>query len=240
MRARRTRAASLLILAPVLVLKPLYGIGGFTAVLLGLVLALLIARLLHGRLAALETRADAGARGAEPEAHVYARALTEIYRLNLVPAVMRSATHPHLYDRLVALGAPPAYPRPPPPSRSARFGLMGLVAACILVFALWASFVPFVRNRPWVVVALDGGDAWTVGDLALARHEAGQYDEAAMLYGAASAIRPWSARWPAYQSMSLAAAGRIEDAERALAEAERRGAEPDLVADARQRIERRR
>jgi len=240
-RARRTRAASLLVLAPVLVLKPLYGTGGLTGVLLGIVLALLIGRLLRGRLAALETRADAGAKAAEPGKGVYARALTEIYRLNLVPVVMRGTIHPHLYDRLVALGAPPAYPRPPAPSRTRGLALWGLIVACTVLLCTWGPFAAVLcRTGPLTTFVLDGGGARTAAKLALRHHQAGRYEEAATLYGAAAALEPDRPQWPAHQSISFAAAGRIEEAERAFAEAQRRGAAADLLAPARELIESRR
>ena len=64
-------------------------------------------------------RADALSSANEGESGTYARALEHLYQLNLVPAVVRQkhAVHPHLYDRLLAAGVVPAYPRPSPPSR---------------------------------------------------------------------------------------------------------------------------
>lgn len=235
-RARRTRTAGVLVLAPLMLMKPLSAAGGLTAVLLGALLALLIGMLLHKSLAALETRADAGAGDSEPEKGTFARALTELHRLNLIPVVLRGTVHPHLYDRLVALGAPPAYPRPRPPSRAIGLALVGLVVACALVLAWWGGVAAVLCDDPWAAVALDGGGAQSAGDLALARHAAGRYDEAATFYGAAAVLDPWSPHWPAYRAMSLAAAGRIEEAERALADAERLGLEADQVAETRERI----
>jgi hypothetical protein len=51
-------------------------------------------------------------------------------------------------------------------------------------------------------------------------------------------LDPEEPDWPAYEAMSLAAAGRIEEAERALAEAERLGLGGDHMAGTRAEIER--
>ncbi len=67
---------------------------------------------------AMEKRADQFALKASPEPAVYARALERLYRLNRMPAVQpgNNASHPHLYDRMLAAGVTPDYARPEPPS----------------------------------------------------------------------------------------------------------------------------
>ena len=47
------------------------------------------------------------------------RHLERQHELNLHPVVSitRGSRDPHLYDRMVAAGIPPAYPRPKPPSK---------------------------------------------------------------------------------------------------------------------------
>lgn len=65
----------------------------------------------------LEKRADKAARR-DADSPVYARALERLHRRNLAPAVLApnaSRTHPDLYDRMVAAGFTPDYPRPKPP-----------------------------------------------------------------------------------------------------------------------------
>jgi len=117
-------------------------------------------------------------------------------------------------------------------------------AASAIAAAVWGPLAATCAEpRSWTAAVLCGQDAWfaaPLGDLARARHAGRRYDEAARIYAAAAALEPRAPKWPAYQSMSLAAAGRIDEAERALAEAERRGAGADLVAEARGRIDRRR
>ncbi|HEX2671210.1 MAG TPA: M48 family metalloprotease, partial [Polyangiaceae bacterium] len=64
----------------------------------------------------LEEHADRAAAHHGQGEGSYASALERIYELNLIPAVTSTRqTHPHLYDRLIASGASPAFPRPRPP-----------------------------------------------------------------------------------------------------------------------------
>jgi len=67
----------------------------------------------------MERRADAMATVHEgPSPGTYARALERLYQINQMPAVMPGKrTHPNLYDRLLAAGVTPAYPRPAAPAR---------------------------------------------------------------------------------------------------------------------------
>ena len=67
----------------------------------------------------MERRADSMATVHEgPSPGTYARALERLYQINQMPAVMPGKrTHPNLYDRLLAAGVTPAYPRPAAPAR---------------------------------------------------------------------------------------------------------------------------
>jgi Zn-dependent protease with chaperone function len=103
-------------LFPLLFLKPAlcaYGLAGFG--LLGVSLALAwVTRKPRRR---MEKRADKAAIELQNAKGVYSRALENIYRRNQIPAVSmsRRATHPHLYDRLLAAGIQPDFERPKPP-----------------------------------------------------------------------------------------------------------------------------
>jgi hypothetical protein len=76
-----------------------------------------------------------------------------MYEGNLVPAVLRGRrlTHPHLYDRLVAAGLAPAYPRPAPPSETRA--ALAAVASVVVALAACAGL--------WQVASQAG---WAVGD----------------------------------------------------------------------------
>jgi Zn-dependent protease with chaperone function len=80
----------------------------------------------------METRADKVAHEADPQR--YALTLERIYELNMVPAVLlrRGAAHQDLYDRLLAAGVTPAYPRPERPSRDRqRLGLIAMMVVAV-------------------------------------------------------------------------------------------------------------
>jgi Zn-dependent protease with chaperone function len=125
---------------PWIFLKPMVhtlGFSGFIVLLLFTFLVPIACRQLSHR---LEVRADAVAHSNEPDSGVYARALTRLYEDALAPAVnaRESATHPHLYDRLLAAGVTPDFPRPEPPARLAWHGrllswLLALLAVALAI-----------------------------------------------------------------------------------------------------------
>ena len=88
----------------------------------------------------MEERADTFGKEAEKEAGVYPQALAKLYEANLVPAVMpgKRKVHPHLYDRLLAAGITPDYPRPKPPARWGVFAaLFTVLINVICLVAIW-------------------------------------------------------------------------------------------------------
>ncbi len=111
------RYVSYLFFLPWIFLTPTlntYGILGFFGLLgITLIVPVLFKRISHR----LEVRADSIAHTNETDPGVYAQALARIYEDNLLPAVnpQKQATHPHLYDRLIAAGMTPDFPRPEPP-----------------------------------------------------------------------------------------------------------------------------
>jgi len=97
----------------------------------------------------MEQRADAAAHQECGDPAIFATALEKCYRYNMYPAVMRGKrqTHPHLYDRLVAAGVTPPYPRPKPPSNA-------------LAFAGFVVLIAFSQGPPiaqWVLGLLNQG-----------------------------------------------------------------------------------
>ena len=72
----------------------------------------------------MERRADQLALTEQANEGVYACALEKLYQENQMPAVNvnNKQTHPHLYDRMLAAGITPDYPRPTKPKRLTWFG----------------------------------------------------------------------------------------------------------------------
>jgi len=88
----------------------------------------------------LEVRADGIAHNKETNPGVYAQALTKLYEDNLLPVVnpKKHMTHPHLYDRLIAAGVMPDFPRPVPAKMLTWEGqflssLMGVLLLLLLI-----------------------------------------------------------------------------------------------------------
>jgi len=113
-----------LIFLPWLFFKPMlhaFGpLGFFVLLSFTLIAPVLYRKVCHK----LEMRADHIAQANEPDAGIYARALARLYEDNLLPAVhgKKRATHPHLYDRLLAAGMTPDFPRPAPAKSTAWHG----------------------------------------------------------------------------------------------------------------------
>ena len=131
-------------LVPWLFLTPLghaFGAAGIGAIALGSLLTLFGARW-YGR--QLEERADRIAHTNEGEAGTYARALARLYEDNLIPAVLprRRRTHPDLYDRLLAAGVQPDFPRPAAPASNAVHGVLLAVLLGVLVALTFIRLYP--------------------------------------------------------------------------------------------------
>ena len=119
--------------------RPVLGDFGHTGVIVMLVAFLIVLKATRRVARRMEVRADATGRAHQGEEGTYAQALERIYELNLMPAVMsgKRRVHPHLYDRLVAAGVTPSYPRPKPPSRLVIW--LSLVVAVTVAAILYGT-----------------------------------------------------------------------------------------------------
>jgi len=173
-----------------------------------------------------EERADAVARTQEGEPGGYGRALELLYKANRIPVVLggRWKTHPDLYDRLAAGATSPLTARPLPPRRSPTVvglfagGLVGVVAVAASLWLLERG-IDSLRDdsRALWHIALRGGGASELADLAL-RRQRKSHSEAIALYRGAAALDDY----PTYSvllGMALADADRCDEAEQALSEA---------------------
>jgi Zn-dependent protease with chaperone function len=145
-----------LLTVPLMLLLPLW-LGDYLLLAIFLEFGLLFAcsalsrRLSHS----LEQAADAGARVHQSGDGIYARALEKIYRYSYVPACLprRMQSHPDLYDRLIAAGVQPEYPRPSLPSK--RSYQLSLLASYL--FLLGGLFACFRWQAPGDVPSFDPG-----------------------------------------------------------------------------------
>jgi Zn-dependent protease with chaperone function len=223
-----TRVLPLLFMLPVVGCGPLIEYGGMTAFAAAAAAAMLALLLAPPLSRLLEWRADALARTQESEAGTYARALIRIAEANLAPVVGegRGGTHPHLYDRLLAAGVQPEYPRPRPPSRIRMLLGRGFAAvlALVLIETLLIGRLCFPDSEPLALASLALGGGWPsdLGILAHGRVLRGEPESAVVLFGAEAEADPRAPEGPAHQAMVLAEIGRCPEAIRAAREALRR------------------
>jgi Zn-dependent protease with chaperone function len=208
------------------VIYPVIGLVPFV----GIVLAIFIALILFVRLSRrLENRADRFALVHEEQEGVYARALAKLHEANLSPVVYPNwgRTHPHLYDRLMAAGVPPAYPRPkaPPSGRleTALGPLVVWIAASVPITFYQSGVLRLGSGEPALLCAVAiKGRAPDWGRLALARYQQKDYSAAAAFYRAAAAVDPVSPNYSASCAITLTMLGRCNEAEDAVHETAQR------------------
>jgi Zn-dependent protease with chaperone function len=137
-RVKRLRAVGGFVWLPLICAKPILGTYGFPALAATALLVLCGHSAVRHLSRAMERRADTLSQTNEGEPGTYAKALEHIYELNLIPAVTRQkmSTHPHLYDRLVAAGMNPAYPRPRPPTLWRAAIAVVVMSLCALLYVV--------------------------------------------------------------------------------------------------------
>ncbi len=137
-----------MILFPLVFIRPLIATGGNGLMWGGGLLAVtLIMRTRFRRMGRrMEVRADAIASANEGKEAAYAQALQRIYEVNQMPAVMsgRRRIHPNLYDRLVAAGITPDFPKPEPPQRFTLTRILLYLSLPALSFTLTVR----INNSP--------------------------------------------------------------------------------------------
>jgi len=142
-----TRLLVALALFPLVFLQPLFARGeAGVRIVLGLLIVVLLLFLIGIRLGRrMEKRADRMAvENQVSEPAVYARALERLYQTGQMPAVMprhANKIHPDLYDRMLAAGVTPDFPRPAPPK--GRHWTSYLTLICLLTFPLVVFLVKF-------------------------------------------------------------------------------------------------
>jgi Zn-dependent protease with chaperone function len=132
---RLSRLVPVLALMLITLMHPLMHHMGVAGLFWLAVVIMLLLRFANRIARRMEHHADDAAIQGSADTVMYARALEKIYQANQVPAVMRgnNMVHPHLYDRMLAAGVTPDYPRPQPPGRMAWPGWAVLLVPCALL-----------------------------------------------------------------------------------------------------------
>ncbi len=220
---RRLRLLLALSVTPLVLLKPVSATwspmaGGALVVLIFLVLT-------RGRrwILAREEDADAVAHEHDHDDSVYAAALEALYRHNLAPAVLgRGRTHPDLYDRLLAAGSEPDFPRPAPPKlwpgRVWAAAVFGFVVVPFVTGAVFLRGVPYAlgpAEAPLLAVLSVGGGhgADTFETLAYAAEDREDWWRAGQFWRAALAYDPTDPDLRASVAMADAREGRCSAAQ---------------------------
>lgn len=220
------RAIGVSAIALVAFIGPVTVAFGWPAGVMLLLVYLLVVRLVRRVGRAMETRADAVAhRHGDGDTAVYASALERLYEMNMMPAVMgrRAGTHPDLWDRMLAAGVTPSYPKPAPPERgrAMRVALLPVAVAFGLVLALRIALIFAAVNTSTepgllAVLTLTGCDAGDWAELGDYRSSAGDVEAAATMHEAASEALPDDADYALAASVAAARAERCADARRLL------------------------
>lgn len=131
---RLTRQLQMLVYVPWLLLIPVVHTCQFPGFLLLVANTFALPVLTRRFSRRMEMRADSIAKSNELDTGVYARALARLHEDSLIPAVVSKEhrTHPHLYDRLIAAGINPDYPRPAPAAVNTWLGQTLILILMIL------------------------------------------------------------------------------------------------------------
>ena len=177
--------SGLSVLVPLTLIKPFYGQFGASALLpmlLG-ILVLVIVIQIFGRILMRREEERADRAGAAANEAVYALALERIYEQNLIPANIRSPQgHPPLYDRMVASGVTPSYPKPKRPPGWLRhvafivqlLTFMMLALFLVVAYAVTQAFVPATKSAQLALLSFAGGRSCDVARLGELYIESGE------------------------------------------------------------------
>jgi len=187
------RASTLPLLLTIAGLRPLLGWLGQpgTLVLLGGCLLLLV--LARRRARHWETQADTHAHGHLQDPRIFARATERLHIVNLTPAAMEQrGTHPDLYDRMLAAGLTPEYPRPETASSGGGWVVIAtlVLMAELVMLGEWTQPNPSPRDEQGLLraLAIGGYPAVHLRALAEMRKQHGDANSAEILRTAAQEI----------------------------------------------------
>ena len=193
--ASRFRQATQFVWIPVAGVKPLFGSLG-AAGLLG-ALAVLIALLVVVRrfAARMESRSDEHAVANLDQSQTYGRALEKIYRIGLIPAVLRRPSLGQLRQRLESSGHSPDFDPPdlPPIRTLVASSAAALLVGLAIVAAPFLATVGADYSSPTpahLALALGTYEPWPFERLGQLADLDGDFEAAAVFYAAAVDVSP--------------------------------------------------
>lgn len=194
----------------VLLLVPLTDLG-FLPLIAALGLVWVVAALVSRVGRHMESEADRTAIEHSHETEALGKALLKMYMVGLIPANVRRDRHPPLYDRLVASGITPDFPRDDV-HRTTRGGL-GMVAGLLVVVALAIVASLHLRDGgtgSHVGIGLSMRPAEALTAVGYAEADGGRYDIALAYLDAA--VDEGDVGAEVYRVWALAGAGRCDEA----------------------------
>ncbi len=133
---------------------PLIKYGGTAGGLAGWLLIMVLVLAYQRFRRRMEVRADRLESQTLADANAYMRSMIKLHEANMLPAVLPGAqSHPHLYDRLLAGGIQPEFPRPMAPSRGKP--LLAALAAALATLVIMFMLVVFAMCCQRLIGTLD-------------------------------------------------------------------------------------
>lgn len=173
---------------------------------------------LGARLKNMEHRADEQAN--EEGSADYANALLGLHRHNGTPAVLgtKTNTHPELYDRMLACGVTPEFPRPDPPKKTGWIPILLAPLMAIVGTGLLAGMVVGIApavipdSVPIALAVLPVEDTEReLHDRGLDAFDAGDYETSAAWLSLLLELEPDTKDGPLHLASSFCALERCED-----------------------------
>ena len=180
---------------PVAAVKPILGSLGSEGLLAVVVVLLGLLVVVRRFAARMEARSDQHVIANLDLAGTYGKALEKVYRIGLIPAVLRRPSHGQLHDRLEACGLSPDFEPPaPPPIRPlvASTAVAVLVGLVIFVAPSLATIGADLSSPApaHVALALGNYEPWSFERLGHLAEVDGDFDAAEVFYAAAVDISP--------------------------------------------------
>jgi Zn-dependent protease with chaperone function len=138
----RLRQAQLYAFVPLAATRPLFGAFGIAGVISAVALLMAVIEFTRRKALAAEHASDHAALEAIHHSKALGQALEKTYRVGLIPAVLKRASHGPLHERLAVAGVEADFdvPAPPPSAPVLLATAAAVVAFAVLMFSPWITF----------------------------------------------------------------------------------------------------